>query len=136
MRYPICRYIRAFLLGCWGILTLLMLLYGPWMVRTQTLAIPDISIANFTISEPALSPMPQESAGKLLEGNNAVLTTPEAAPNRTSPNVRYLLLVVFLFPLCTKSLRPRFSERVFVPHLPDIRGMIPLPQSPPFIRLS
>ena len=44
MQSQVLRYIRFFIFGCWGILLLLMLLYGPWMIQAKQITIPDISI--------------------------------------------------------------------------------------------
>jgi hypothetical protein len=45
--------------------------------------------------------------------------------------MRLVVFLLLLFPLCTKVLRTRFSESLLVPHLSDIRGMLPLPLAPP-----
>ena len=105
-----------------------MLLYGPWMIQAKQITIPDISITNFMICDTSsFFPMHQEAAEQLIGEGKAVLSATEAVPNKL-PNMR---LVVFLFPLCTKVLRTRFSESLLVPHLSDIRGMLPLPLAPP-----
>ena len=109
MQSQVLRYIRFFIFGCWGILLLLMLLYGPWMIQSKQITIPDISITNFM---------------------KAVLSATEAVPNKL-PNMRLVVFLLLLFPLCTKVLRTRFSESLLVPHLSDIRGMLPLPLAPP-----
>lgn len=51
MQSQVLRYIRFFIFGCWGILLLLMLLYGPWMIQAKQITIPDISITNFMICD-------------------------------------------------------------------------------------
>ena len=115
MQSQVLRYIRFFIFGCWGILLLLMLLYGPWMIQAKQITIPDISITNFMIRDTSsFFPMHQEAA----------------VPNKL-PNMRLVVFLLLLFPLCTKVLRTRFSESLLVPHLSDIRGMLPLPLAPP-----
>ena len=131
MHIQVLRYVRFFIFGCWGILLLLMLLYGPWMIQAKQITIPDISITNFMIRDTfSFFPMHQEAAEQLIGESKAVLSATEVAPNRL-PNMRLVILVLLLFPLCTKVLRTRFSESLFVPHLSDIRGMLPLPLAPP-----
>lgn len=131
MHSQVLRYVRLFIFGCWGILLLLMLLYGPWMIQAKQITIPDISITNFVIRDMAsFVPAQQEAAGQLIGEGKAVLSATEAVPNRL-PNMRLVIFVLLLFPLCTKILRTRFSEAFVVPHLSDIRGMLPLPLAPP-----
>ena len=43
MQSQVLRYIRFFIFGCWGILLLLMLLYGPWMIQAKQITIPDMT---------------------------------------------------------------------------------------------
>ena len=127
MQSQVLRYIRFFIFGCWGILLLLMLLYGPWMIQAKQITIPDISITNFMIRDTSsFFPMHQEAAEQLIGEGKAVLSATEAVPNKL-PNMRLVVFLLLLFPLCTKVLRTRFSESLLVPHLSDIRGMLPLP---------
>lgn len=131
MQSQVLRYIRFFIFGCWGILLLLMLLYGPWMIQAKQITIPDISITNFMIRDTSsFFPMHQEAAEQLIGEGKAVLSATEAVPNKL-PNMRLVVFLLLLFPLCTKVLRTRFSESLLVPHLSDIRGMLPLPLAPP-----
>ena len=131
MQSQVLRYIRFFIFGCWGILLLLMLLYGPWMIQAKQITIPDISITNFMIRDTSsFFPMHQEGAEQLIGEGKAVLSATEAVPNKL-PNMRLVVFLLLLFPLCTKVLRTRFSESLLVPHLSDIRGMLPLPLAPP-----
>ncbi|WP_302552879.1 hypothetical protein [uncultured Bilophila sp.] len=131
MQNQVWRYVRFFIFGCGGILLLLMLLYGPWMIQAKQITIPDISIANFMIRDTSsFFSMHQEAAEQLIGESKAVLSATEAAPNKL-PNMRLVIFLLLLFPLCTKVLRTRFSESFFVPHLSDIRGMLPLPLAPP-----
>lgn len=133
MHIQVLRYVRFFIFGCWGILLLLMLLYGPWMIQAKQITIPDISITNFMIRDTfSFFPAHHQAAEQLIGEGKAVLSATEVAPNRL-PNVRLVILVLLLFPLCTKVLRTRFSESLFVPHLSDIRGMLPLPLAPPSV---
>ena len=130
MQSQVLRYIRFFIFGCWGILLLLMLLYGPWMIQAKQITIPDISITNFMIRDTSsFFPMHQEAAEQLIGEGKAVLSATEAVPNKL-PNMRLVVFLLLLFPLCTKVLRTRFSESLLVPHLSDIRGMLPLPLAP------
>ena len=131
MQSQVLRYIRFFIFVCWGILLLLMLLYGPWMIQAKQITIPDISITNFMICDTSsFFPMHQEAAEQLIGEGKAVLSATEAVPNKL-PNMRLVVFLLLLFPLCTKVLRTRFSESLLVPHLSDIRGMLPLPLAPP-----
>ncbi len=124
MQSQVLRYIRFFIFGCWGILLLLMLLYGPWMIQAKQITIPDISITNFMIRDTSsFFPMHQEAAEQLIGEGKAVLSATEAVPNKL-PNMRLVVFLLLLFPLCTKVLRTRFSESLLVPHLSDIRGML------------
>ena len=124
MQSQVLRYIRFFIFGCWGILLLLMLLYGPWMIQSKQITIPDISITNFMIRDTSsFFPMHQEAAEQLIGEGKAVLSATEAVPNKL-PNMRLVVFLLLLFPLCTKVLRTRFSESLLVPHLSDIRGML------------
>ena len=67
MQSQVLRYIRFFIFGCGGILLLLMLLYGPWMLQAKQITIPDISIANFMIRDTSsFFPMHQEAAEQLI----------------------------------------------------------------------
>ena len=67
MQSQVLRYIRFFIFGCWGILLLLMLLYGPWMIQAKQITIPDISITNFMIRDTSsFFPMHQEAAEQLI----------------------------------------------------------------------
>ena len=131
MQNQVWRYVRFFIFGCGGILLLLMLLYGPWMIQAKQISIPVISIANFMIRDTSsFFSMHQEAAEQLIGESKAVLSATEAAPNKL-PNMRLVIFLLLLFPLCTKVLRTRFSESLLVPHLSDIRGMLPLPLAPP-----
>ena len=130
-RVRYCDTFAFFIFGCWGILLLLMLLYGPWMIQAKQITIPDISITNFMIRDTSsFFPMHQEAAEQLIGEGKAVLSATEAVPNKL-PNMRLVVFLLLLFPLCTKVLRTRFSESLLVPHLSDIRGMLPLPLAPP-----
>ena len=126
MQSQVLRYIRFFIFGCWGILLLLMLLYGPWMIQAKQITIPDISITNFMIRDTSsFFPMHQEAAEQLIgEGKAASLPsvyegsadaffrvpprTPSlghqrnVAPSSRSP----VRLVFFLIRLCL----PRFGH--------------------------
>lgn len=83
MQSQVLRYIRFFIFGCWGILLLLMLLYGPWMIQAKQITIPDISITNFMIRDTSsFFPMHQEAAEQLIGEGKAVLSTTEAVPNK------------------------------------------------------
>ena len=115
MQSQVLRYIRFFIFGCWGILLLLMLLYGPWMIQAKQITIPDISITNFMIRDTSsFFPMHQEAAEQLIGEGKAVLSATEAVPNKL-PNMRLVVFLLLLFPLCTKVLRTRFSESLLVP---------------------
>ena len=118
MQSQVLRYIRFFIFGCWGILLLLMLLYGPWMIQAKQITIPDISITNFMIRDTSsFFPMHQEAAEQLIGEGKAVLSATEAVPNKL-PNMR----LVFCFSsLCVR----RFCGRVF-----------PSPSSYPISRTS
>ena len=75
MQSQVLRYIRFFIFGCWGILLLLMLLYGPWMIQAKQITIPDISITNFMIRDTSsFFPMHQEAAEQLIGEGKAVLS--------------------------------------------------------------
>ena len=110
MQSQVLRYIRFFIFGCWGILLLLMLLYGPWMIQSKQITIPDISITNFMIRDTSsFFPMHQEAAEQLIGEGKAVLSATEAVPNKL-PNMRLVVFLLLLFPLCTKVLRTRFPS--------------------------
>ena len=79
MQNQVWRYVRFFIFGCGGILLLLMLLYGPWMIQAKQITIPDISIANFMIRDTSsFFSMHQEAAEQLIGESKAVLSATEA----------------------------------------------------------
>ena len=81
MQNQVWRYVRFFIFGCGGILLLLMLLYGPWMIQAKQITIPDISIANFMIRDTSsFFSMHKEAAAQLIGERTAVLSATEAAP--------------------------------------------------------
>ena len=91
MQSQVLRYIRFFIFGCWGILLLLMLLYGPWMIQAKQITIPDISITNFMIRDTSsFFPMHQEAAEQLIGEGKAVLSATEAVHNKL-PNMRLVV---------------------------------------------
>ena len=122
MQSQVLRYIRFFIFGCWGILLLLMLLYGPWMIQAKQITIPDISITNFMIRDTSsFFPMHQEAAEQLIGEGKAVLSATEAVPNKL-PNMRLVVFLLLLFPLCTKVLRTRaFPDPSLSPTLRSLK---------------
>ena len=125
MQIQVLRYIRFFIFGCWGILLLLMLLYGPWMIQAKQITIPDISITNFMIRDTSsFFPMHQEAAEQLIGEGKAVLSATEAVPNKL-PNMR---LVVFL--LYEGSADAFFRVPPRTPSLGHQRNAAPSSRSP------
>ena len=119
MQSQVLRYIRFFIFGCWGILLLLMLLYGPWMIQAKQITIPDISITNFMIRDTSsFFPMHQEAAEQLIGEGKAVLSATEYP---TSCRICGLSFFFCFSSLCVR----RFCGRVF-----------PSPSSYPISRTS
>ena len=130
MQSQVLRYIRFFIFGCWGILLLLMLLYGPWMIQAKQITIPDISITNFMIRDTSsFFPMHQEAAEQLIGEGKAVLSATEAVPNKL-PNMRLVVFLLLLFPLCTKVLRTRFPSPSSYPISRTSEECCPFPSLP------
>lgn len=120
MQSQVLRYIRFFIFGCWGILLLLMLLYGPWMIQAKQITIPDISITNFMICDTSsFFPMHQEAPNSSLE--KARLSCPQRRPYPTSCRICGLSFFFCFSSLCVR----RFCGRVF-----------PSPSSYPISRTS
>ena len=124
MQSQVLRYIRFFIFGCWGILLLLMLLYGPWMIQAKQITIPDISITNFMIRDTS-------SFFPCIRSRRTAHWRRQGCPVRNGGRTqqvaeyaacRFLLL---LFPLCTKVLRTRFSDPLVPPSLGHQRNVAP-----------
>lgn len=130
MQSQVLRYIRFFIFGCWGILLLLMLLYGPWMIQAKQITIPDISITNFMIRDTSsFFPCIRKPPNSSLEKARLSWSATEAVPNKL-PNMRLVVFLLLLFPLCTKVLRTRFSESLLVSHLSTSEDAAPSSRSP------
>lgn len=131
MQSQVLRYIRFFIFGCWGILLLLMLLYGPWMIQAKQITIPDISITNFMIRDTSsFFPMHQEAAEQLIGEGKAVLSATEAVPNKL-PNMRLVVFLLLLFPpVYEGSADAFFRVPPRTPSLGHQRNVAPSSRSP------
>ena len=130
MQSQVLRYIRFFIFGCWGILLLLMLLYGPWMIQSKQITIPDISITNFMIRDTSsFFPMHQEAAEQLIGEGKAVLSATEAVPNKL-PNMRLVVFLLLLFSVYEGSADAFFRVPPRSPPLGHQRNAAPSSRSP------